>query len=429
MTVIKNSDALAVTDLRKDALAIVEAGYAAIAIDKVIKRNVRVAERQLHIGSTTYPLAGRRVYVVGVGKGAIHGGCALESLLGDALTGGIVLDVSPAESSSASKLGIFVGTHPLPSETNAAASEHILEFLSGREESDLVIMLISGGGSTLLSLPVSPMSIADERALFETLTARGAPIQDLNIVRKHISRARGGALAVASYPAEVVALIVSDVPGDDLAIIASGPTVRDTTTVADAQAILKRYVVPAPTEIAFLETTKDEKFFTRVTNTLLLSSHDSLAGMQEAATNLGYAVRIVDARFTGEAREVAHAITHELHQAAPKTALLYAGESTVTLGASNGKGGRNQELALAALEDIRTGELLLPFASDGRDNTDHAGAIADEVSRRNANTKQLSILEYLEAHRSYDFFSATGDSLVTGPSASNVSDLIIALKA
>ncbi len=429
MNVIQNLEALTVSDLRKDALAIAEAGYAAIDIDAVIQRKIHVENAQLHIGEKIYPLTDRRVFFIGIGKCALQAGRAIETLLGDALTAGIVLDISTTGQNKSSKIEVLVGTHPLPSETNAEASKRILEFLSGRSEGDLVIMLISGGGSALLSLPVAPMTFSDERMLFETLTSRGAPIQELNIVRKHISHARGGALAVAAYPAEVVSLVVSDVPGDDIGTIASGPTALDSSTVADAEAILKRYVVPASTEVAFLETSKDEKYFKRVTNTLFLSNQDALSKMEEEAVRRGYTTTIVDTHFSGEARDVGHAINEKLRDAPPKTALLYGGESTVTLGASMGKGGRNQEMALAALKGIQSGELILPFASDGRDNTEHAGAIADEITRMHIGEKDLLVEEYLDKHSSYDFFEMTGDALVTGPLESNVSDLVIALKA
>lgn len=427
-TVIQNLQALATSSVRTDALAIAEAGYAAVTIDRAIEKKVRVENEQLSIGEATYRLAGRRVFFVGVGKCAVRGGRAIGTILGDALSSGIVLDVSATDEAGIPKMEAYVGTHPLPTEVNERASKRILEFLSDRREDDLVIMLISGGGSTLLCLHDTPMTCADETVLFETLTARGAPIQDINIVRKHTSRARGGALAAAAYPAEVISLIVSDVPGDDLATIASGPTVLDSSTVADAQAILEQYDIPSSAGIAFLETPKEEKYFTRVTNTLFLSGQDALAGMREEAAQRGYATHVVDAHFTGEARKLGRAIIEKLHSSASRTALLYAGESTVTLGTHAGAGGRNQEMALAALMDVRDDELLLPFASDGHDNTEHAGAIADGTTRAHADEKGVSAEEYLNAHRSYDFFATAGDALITGYTGSNVSDLIIALK-
>ena len=430
MAAIQNLEALAVNDLRKDALVIAEAGYAAINTNTVLARKLRVEGDKLSIGDKDFPLAGRRIFFVGVGKCAFAAARAIEKIFGNKLTGGIALDVSADEQTGRKRTTIetYTGTHPLPSEINVRATRRIIEFLSGRGESDLVIMLISGGGSTLLCLPPPSMTCTDESALWSELTARGARIQDINIVRKHISLARGGALAKAAYPAEVISLIVSDVPGNDLAYVASGPTVFDPSTVADARAILAQYGIPSLTNTELIETPKEQKYFERVANILFLTNQDALAAMEDEAVRRGYETTIVDSGFSGEASEIGHAVVERLHASPTKTALLYAGESTVTLSAPAGAGGRNQEMALAALRDIRGGELILPFASDGRDNTDHAGAIADETARSHALAQNVSIDEYLGGHRAYDFFAATGDALMTGYTGSNVSDLVIALK-
>lgn len=419
---------LATDALRQDALSIAEAGYAAIDVGEALKRTLHIEHGELHIQNARYRLAGRRIFFVGIGKCAQAAAAAIETLLGDSLAGGIALDVFSAEKRRFTKIETHLGTHPLPSEVNVRATKRIMEFLSGREASDLVLMLISGGGSTLLCLPEAPMTYADESALFTELTAKGASIQDINTVRRHISRARGGALAAAAYPAEVVSLIVSDVPGNDIAHIASGPTVRDESTVADARAILARYDIASSANIECVETPKEKKYFERVTNVLFLTNQDALSAMREEAAQRGYATIIVNDRFTGEAREVGSNVAEKLHGTPERTALLYAGESTVTLGNHPGVGGRNQEMALGALQNIRTGELVLPFASDGHDNTDYAGAIADDVTRTHARVLNLSAAEYLDVHRAYDFFTATGDALHTGYTGSNVSDLIIAIK-
>ncbi|MDO8593678.1 MAG: DUF4147 domain-containing protein [bacterium] len=430
---IQNAEALTTGELRRDALGIAEAGFEAVNTKKAIKSKVQVRNGELHIGDKTFNIAGRRVYFVGVGKCAIAAAGAIEKLFGDKLAGGIALDVSASDKDDIMNIETYIGTHPLPSEVNERATERIIEFLSGRTEDDLVIMCISGGGSTLLCLHETPMTCSDEGELFKELTARGAPIQDMNTVRKHISRARGGGLAEASYPAEVVSLIVSDVPGNDLSSIASGPTVLDSSTVADAQAVLARYGMGSA-NIAFIETPKDEKYFKRVSNILFITNQDALTAMNAKASRLGYSVTVVNDCFTGEARDLGRAIVEKLHASTAKTALLYAGESTVTIAGGlvptkpTGEGGRNQELALATLEYLNSDELIMPFSSDGRDNTDHAGAIADEQTRIHAREKNISAEEYLDAHRSYDFFTTTGDALVTGYTGSNVSDLIIALK-
>ncbi|PIU82283.1 hypothetical protein COS69_00255 [Candidatus Kaiserbacteria bacterium CG06_land_8_20_14_3_00_49_31] len=428
---IQNISELAMNDSRRDALAIAEAGYEAINVGASLARKLVIKNGELCIGDKTYRLAGRRVFFVGVGKCAFTASGAIENLFSNYLEGGIALDVSSVGHEHLTKIEMHIGTHPLPSEVNVRATERIIEFLSGRREDDLIIFLISGGGSVLLCSPPANMTYADESALWRELTARGAGIQEINTVRKHLSRARGGGLAAASYPAEVISLIVSDVPGNNIEYIASGPTVRDSSTVDDARAVLARYSIALPENIDFVETPKEERYFERATNVLFLTNNDALSAMRDEAARRGYAAEIADDRYTGEAREVGRGIVHLLHDAAPKTVRLYAGESTVTLDTrtrARGIGGRNQETALAALKDIRVGELILPFASDGHDNTDHAGAIGDDLARAHALAQNLSIEEFLSAHRSYDFFSTTGDALQTGYTGSNVSDLIIALK-
>ncbi|MFH1178548.1 MAG: DUF4147 domain-containing protein [bacterium] len=449
--IIQNFDALACpesvegteNELRQDALAIAEAGYEAINVGNALRRKLKIDGDELivdmssqdpaksHLTETVRRhLAERRVFFVGIGKCAFAAANEIEKLLGDKLAGGVALGVSDNEQADNVQHQVLhiVGTHPLPSEVNVQATERIIQFLSERTEEDLVIMLISGGGSTLLCAPEAPMTFEYESVLFKTLTTHGATIQEMNTVRKHISRARGGGLARAAYPAEIVSLIVSDIPGNDISFISSGPTVQDTTTVADAEAILSKYGITLQAGTAFIESAKEEKYFERVTNILFLTNRDALFAMQSEATQRGYSTEIVNDHFTGEARDIGRAVVEKLHTTPTKTALLYAGESTVTIGASLGKGGRNQEMALAVLETIGDGEIILPFSSDGRDNTDHAGAIGDKVSREHANTRGLLIQENLDAHSSYEFFSTTGDALITGYTESNVSDLIIALK-
>lgn len=424
---IRNFEALAQSPLRRDALLIAEAGLAAVDTRKAVLRKIRIDDDELCVGEDRYPLAGRRIFFIGVGKCAIAGAEAIESLLGERLTGGIALDVSAPTTYRLQKVEVFVGTHPLPSEVNERATERIVELLSKYQERDLVLMLVSGGGSTLLCLHQAPMTCLDEKILFEALTAKGAKIEELNTVRKHLSLARGGGLAKAAYPAEVLALIVSDVPGNNIEFIASGPTVCDDSTVVDAAAVLKQYGIALPTGVELIETPKEEKYFERVRNTLFLTSADALSAMEEEATRLGYHAEIAEDHFSGEARDVGRRVVERLHNTESKQALLYAGESTVTLGTHTGRGGRNQELALGVLDEVGAGELVLPVASDGHDNTSHAGAIADAITSEHARLHGLSADTHLAEHRAFDFFAATGDFLDTGDLESNVSDLIITL--
>lgn len=428
VAVIQNADALGATPLRRDALAIAEAGYDAVDVGKAFARKVRIEGDELIVERARYALGGRRVFFVGVGKCAIAAAEVVEQLLGERLTGGIALDVRGLAGNRLQKVETFVGTHPRPSETNLAAAARIVELLELAGEDSLVIMLISGGGSTLLCLHDAPMTCLDEGMLFDALTDKGATIQELNTARKHLSKARGGWLAKAAYPAEVVALVVSDVPGNDLEFIASGPVVKDHTTVADAKNVLAKYGVPEPPG-GLLETPKDNQYFVRVHNVLFLTNRDALTAMERAARERGYDAYIVDERMRGEAGIIAHEVLTTLHSAPEKVALLYGGESTVTLPKGHGKGGRNQEMALAALGNVRDGELLLPFASDGKDATEHAGAIADVLTLTHAHERGVDRAAALVRHTSYDFFEVTGDAVVTGLLESNVSDLLLALKA
>ncbi len=430
---ITNFESLAENEMRLDALALAEAGYAAIDVGATLIRKLHIENETLHVSGTetdtrTYPLAGRRIFFVGVGKCAVAAATTIEKLFGDRITAGIALDVIPPPPLTLSRIETYVGTHPLPGEANERATKRIIALISECREDDLVLMLISGGGSTLLCLNTPPMTHLDESGLFTKLTEQGASIQDINTVRKHASVARGGGLAKAAYPAEVVSLIVSDVPENDIRFIASGPTVRDTSTVADAQAVLVKYQISPASGFAFIETPKDEKYFERVTNLLFLTNRDALLAMQDEAVRRGYVSTIMSDHVAGEASLIGREILKALHAAPPKTVLLYAGESTVATGDHSGAGGRNQELALGVIEEINSDELILPLASDGHDNTDHAGAIADTTTRAHAAAHNLSITEYLEAHRSYDFFTTSGDAIFTGYTGSNVSDLIIAIK-
>lgn len=418
------------SNLRRDALTIADAAYTAIDVSVALNNELCVSGEMLLHGKRAYPLAGRRVFFVGVGKCAFTAAHAIELLLGKHLTGGIALDVAGEVPVYLAKITAITGTHPLPSEQNAAATRSILDILESATHEDLVIMLVSGGGSTLICQPTAPMTIADEQTLFKELSAKGATIEDMNMVRKHTSTARGGGLAKAAYPAEVISLIVSDVPGNNIQFISSGPTVQDDSTIADAQAVLGRYSVTAPTGLTLIETPKEAKYFGRMTNTLFLTNNTGLTAMKEAAERLGYVATIITDTLSGEARKVGRQIVTMLHDAPTKTAFLYGGETTVTLPdvGAFGAGGRNQEMALSVLTDIKDDELLFPFTSDGHDNTDYAGAIADAESVAHARAYGMSSEEYLVEHRSYDFFTTTKDAVNVGYTGSNVSDFIIALK-
>lgn len=433
MTIIKNIDSLATTNLRRDALAITESALKAIKTSEVIARSVSLEDSVLRVKSNSYDLSEyNQVHLLGIGKCAIEAAQAMESLLGDRLSGGIVYGTKAEEKCPFIKLECLQGTHPLPSEENVKASESVIEYVDREVEGgDLVLVIISGGGSTLLCLPKPPHTCFAERDIVERLMHSGASIEETNTVRKHLSRLRGGNLAAHIYPAKTVSLIFSDVPGDDISFIASGPTVFDQTTKKDARDVLDKYQVVIKMDdkkIGLIETPKDQDKFSSVENHLVLSNQDALKTMKAEAEKLGYRAEIITSTLRGEAHQVGKEVASRLKTEKPKTCLLYGGETTVTVKNQAGKGGRNQELALASLQKIGEGELITAMASDGRDNCEVAGAIADVEIKKQARKLDLKIDNYLARHDSFNFFAQAGGQLVIGATGSNVSDLVIALR-
>ncbi len=432
MTKIKNAGVLAVTPLRRLALQIAEAGLQAIDTESVIKKIVRFDGAALSISGEIFARnALGRVIVLGAGKCSLAAARALEEILGENISGGAVLDLR--SDPSLSRIKSFRGTHPLPSEENIRGTSEIIEFLKDLKENDLVIFVISGGGSALLCLPEG-VGCEEEGRIWKFLTHAGAAIQEINTVRKHLSLARGGHLAKYAYPARVVSLIFSDVPGDDLQFVASGPTVKDTTSVSGAAAILEKYDILRTCGIencGLVETPKEDKYFARVKNIVAVSNRVALEAMKREAEDAGFAAEICDARMSGEAREVGEKIIRKLHGAAGKTAFLYGGETTVKIAhhdRGHGHGGRSLELAVSALRFVENGELILPFASDGRDNGEFAGAICDTITKSRVGEMKVDIDSHLDQHDGYQFFEKIGNYLMTDDTGSNVSDLVIAIK-
>lgn len=420
-------EALAVTSLRRDALECMRAGLDAIATRTVIRRTLLVEGARLNVEGVEYDMNSfDHVYVAAIGKCAFDAGVVLEELLGERVREGLIYDVRRGE--GLIRFTCLSGTHPFASDENVQSAERLLALLEKASERDLVLLIISGGGSALLTAPVHH-TVVDEQRLVKHLFARGATIQDLNTVRKHLSRARGGGLAAAAHPATVVSLIFSDVPGNDLTTIASGATVLDNTTVEDARALLVRYGAAEVgfDESALIETPKDNATFARVRNTLVLTNETALSAMAECAKALGYRAVVKTATQTGEAREVGAQIARELHQHPSGTALFYGGETTVTV-RGEGAGGRNEELSLGALPELYGDELILAYASDGRDNSEYAGGIADIVTREAATNAGLDPRVYLERNDSFSFFHTLQQGVRIGYTGANVADLVIALK-
>ena len=292
-----------------------------------------------------------------------------------------------------------------------------------------MVAVISGGGSTLLCQP-NNFTCVEEAELLQHLFKEGATIGEINTVRKHLSLARGGHLARYAYPAMVVGLIFSDIPGNDLSLVASGPTFLDTSTKSEAAEVLNRYHKGQTNQLStdnLLETPKEKKYFSRVNNFLAVSNLTALRAMAAVAETNNFSATICDLCLAGEARIVGQNLVAQIMQQPPRTAFLYGGETTVKISGA-GQGGRNQELALAALPAILENTLLISLASDGQDNSDHAGAICDIITKRNAEKLNLKSELFLAENNSYEFFRQTSDYLSTGPTGANVSDLLLVLK-
>jgi len=425
---IQNFDQLATTPARRALLDVAEAGLQAIDTGAVIREAILYKENTLSVAGVMFdPAEIDRLIFIAVGKCAADAAMAAEDVLGDRIRRGVVLDVKKCP--EVKHLQTFCGTHPLPSDENLAATEAIVAALKDLTERDLVIFVISGGGSTLLFLPQN-RNDREEISIFNALTDAGATIEELNTVRKHLSLARGGWLAEYAYPARVVSLIFSDVTGDDISFVSSGPTVKDETTIEEAESILAKFDVLRVCGIEKCDlviTPKDDKYFARVKNVLLVSNRRALDAMQREAKRLGFAAEIRDTKLVGEVAGVAEMVAGAIHQTSPGTVLLWGGETTVEI-RGKGEGGRNLQLAATALDIIKDGEEILAFGSDGRDHGPYAGAICDTITKQAIMNAGLETRHFRDDNDTQTLFEKVGNFLLTGDTGSNVSDLIIAMK-
>jgi glycerate-2-kinase len=402
--------------MRGYALRIANAGLEAIRTEAVIKKCISLQNNVLKIRDKEFNLADyRKIYVIGFGKASPKMALQLESVLKDKLKSGVVIGIQKEKTK---RIKILKGTHPLPSQSNVKGTKEIIKLVSRLKKNDLVICVVSGGGSALLCSPI--INLNEIININKSLLRSGATINEINIVRKHLSNVKGGWLARLVYPAKLVSIIFSDVVGDDLSVIASGTTVYDRTTVKDAGKVMRKYGLP---KTRLQETLKDKKYFRNVKNILLLNSKVALDSMKSEALKLGLNFEVYSDSIQGEAREVGR----RLVKRAKKGVLLAAGETTVTV-RGNGKGGRNQELVLGALKDLGKGIVVLSISSDGQDNTDAAGAIADDKTAMEYKKKGLSIDEYLENNDSYSFFKKTKDLIFTGKTGTNVADFMVVVR-
>ena len=433
MSFIKNVDTFTITRTRADALTILEAGYASIDTGNAIRQHVSLEGKALTVGEHTFDLTCfDRLLVIAFGKCAVDASVVLEEILGDHITDGIVIDIRSG--APLKRLSFRSATHPLPSEQNIAAAGNVATLLTGATERDLVLVVVSGGGSSMLCLP-NDMTCETLIAMTDALMKAGATIDELNTVRKHTSKIQGGQLAQMAYPATVVACIFSDVPGDDIGTIASGPTALDHTTKEDAGRILAKYDVLntcALPHCELVETPKDPALFAHVTHVMMVTNRIALTAMREKAEALGYRAYVAKIGLEGEACDVGVRLVDDASRG--NTCLLYGGETTVTIpeDIKCGRGGRAQEVALSALNHFAKKEMaqdtvIVAIASDGWDNGDVAGAIIDEGSAVGAYFFGLSPEDFLKNHDAYGFFERAGGHIVTGRTGMNVSDIYFSL--
>jgi glycerate 2-kinase len=434
-------------DRRRPILSILEAALAAVDPVRAVRAMVRRNSQLLHIGAHEYDLARfQRIWVVGAGKAGAPMAQAVEGVLGDAITGGLVV-VKRDHAAPTQRIELVEASHPIPDQAGFDAGRRLLALAGGAGPDDLVIALLSGGGSALLEAPAADLTLADFQDLTNALLACGATINELNCLRKHCSAVKGGQLARAVAPATLVTLVLSDVVGSPLDVIASGPTVPDTSTWQDAWAIVEKYNLVETLPVSIIarlrgglageipDTPKPSDPVFANAYTLVIG--DNLVAAQAAcvkAAELGFNPLLLTSYLEGEASIVARfavALAKEVqasgHPLAAPACLILGGETTVTLGPNPGRGGRNQELALAAalLLPGAAGSTIVSLATDGTDGpTDSAGGIADGTTVQRGRALGLDAADYLRRHDAYPFLKATNDLLITGPTQTNVNDLI-----
>lgn len=435
--------------MRRAAAAILRSGLDAADPARLVRRHLQLRGPLVRVAGVEHPVGRGRLCLVAAGKAAPAMALAAEEVLGDRL--GASLAVSSAEGPPLARTRLIVASHPVPDERGRAAADAVAELASKLAREDLLLVLLSGGASALLPAPVAGVSLDDKAVVTSLLLRAGATIHELNTVRKHLSRLKGGGLARAAAPARVVCLVLSDVVGDDLSTIASGPTAPDPTTFADALRVLQtrgvlercpdgvRAHLEAGARGERPETPKPrDTLFRRVFTRVIGGNRASVEAAAREARRQGLRPLILTTRLEGEAREVARALVAVLREcvesgrpARPPVCLLAGGETTVTV-RGDGRGGRNQELAVAAAEPLASfphPALLASLATDGIDGmSEAAGGVVDDHSLRRAAALGLAPpAAFLAVSDSRGFLAPLGDLIVTGPTGTNVVDLMLLL--
>jgi len=403
-------------------------------LKRLFLRAVEVADPMQSLGAFLPEKPAGRVVVIGAGKASARMAEAVEKVWGPCE--GLVITrygyARPCEG-----IEIVEAAHPVPDEMGFVATKRMIELVSGLGENDYVLALMSGGASALLIAPAGEISLAEKQAVNQALLASGAPIGQMNVVRKHLSRVKGGQLAAAAYPAKMLALLISDVPGDNPAEIGSGPTVGDTSTTADAKAILEQWKIEVPASVQQVLAAgsgvlkPDDEKLSRVSNVIFAAPSQSLEAARTLAEAEGCDVEILGNALEGEAREVARAHAElalsrqsERPEGSRPLLLLSGGELTVTR-RGEGVGGPNAEYALALAFALRGAPRIHAIAcdTDGVDGAaEVAGAVIGPDTLARADKAGADVEEALLTNDAHRFFDTIGDQVVTGPTLTNVND-------
>ena len=417
---IKNFNELATTQSRKFVLDILEAGISAIDTEFAIKNSIKLEGNNLVVQGKSFDLKDyKNIKVIGFGKASCDAAVALEKVLGEKIKEGVVIGL---EAKTCEYIQTYSGTHPRPSDNNLEIGNKIAKLAESASVDDLFIVVVSGGGSALLCYPES--ECYQGQKLYDASIKSGITIKELNIVRKHISKLKGGGLAKVLYPAKVISLIFSDVPGDELSDVASGPTFFDETTIEDAKAVIEKYNLG---EFVLNETIKDKKYFENVNNFVLVSNKMAIDAMERKAKSIGFTTNIL----SYEIYDDIDSVFDKFYSASldKKSIILGAGEPIMKVKKKGGSGGRNLYLAMKSINKIQDGISFVSFASDGLDNGESAGAIIDMEVKNKLISSGLNINDYIDNYDAFNLFEKLGDGMIlTGPTGSNVSDIMMLLK-
>jgi glycerate 2-kinase len=438
---IRNREALGKTPEHDLALDCIKAGIEAADPAQAIENAVAIEGDRLSVGEASYDLS-EYEEVVALGGGNAGGRMAsvVEEMLGERISSGVVVTDAPEDTE---RIEVLPGDHPVPTERGVESTGRMLELADGLGEGTLAIVLISGGGSALMPAPAEGVSLEALQAVTESLLASGAEIGEINAVRKHCSALKGGQLARRAAPSTTVSLIVSDVIGNDLTTIASGPTAPDGTTFTDAQEVLSRYRIDPPEEIAErlergasdeIEETPNETdpVFDRVENHVIADGFTALEAVRDLAGERGYEPLLLSSRVRGEAREAAKthvAISEEVQETGnpvePPAVICSGGETTVTI-RGNGTGGPNQEFALSAALELGSETALACVDTDGIDGaTDAAGAVVDSDTVADPEAARAALAD----NDAYPYLRDREAIIETGPTGTNVNDLRVLVTA